>query len=93
MHYPEIQFNTGQAEYRFVADHGTLARRFQVGDEVAILYPVDNPTNARVADAMGLWGRALVLGGTGLLFGLIGLVYVKGFGAAQNRTQRGGRSF
>lgn len=98
IHYPEIRFATSGAEYRFVANHGTHTRRFEVGDEVEILYPAENPTNARLADTMGLWGRALVLGGTGLLFGLIGLVYVKGFGAAKKNggrrsARRGGRAF
>ncbi len=39
-----------------------------VGEERELRYLPDDPASARVASLMGLWGRGIVLAGTGLLF-------------------------
>lgn len=81
VYYPVITFETREGrEVTFEADQGRLQRTYSVGETVAVLYPVEEPEGARVRDLFGLWGRALVLGGTGLLFALIGVIYVRGFG-------------
>jgi len=39
-----------------------------VGEERELLFLPGNPSAARIASLMGVWGRGIVLAGTGLLF-------------------------
>jgi hypothetical protein len=50
--------------------------RFQVGQEVDVLYNPHNPHDARINQWMNLYFVPVLLGGLGLLFGSIGVIIV-----------------
>lgn len=50
--------------------------RFQVGQEIDVLYNPENPHNARINNRLNLYFLPALLGGLGLLFGGMGIIIV-----------------
>jgi hypothetical protein len=74
--YPVVEFTTADGEIvRFRSSTGSNPPRFEVGEEVEVLYDPLLPENARVSSFVDLWLFPTILlafGGIFLLFGLIG---------------------
>ncbi len=74
---PVYQFNTLDGQSIVTQDSlSTNPPKFQVGQEVDILYTIENPQNARISKLMNLYFLPALLGGLGLIFGCIGMAFV-----------------
>lgn len=70
---PVLTFTTERGEtIRFVSSSGSRPPGYSKGEEVAIWYRPAEPQNASVDGFFSLWGGALILGGLGSVFLLIG---------------------
>jgi hypothetical protein len=74
--YPVVEFTTAEGEtIEFRSSTGSNPPRFEVGEEVEVLYDPLLPENARVSSFVDLWLFPTILlafGGVFLLFGVIG---------------------
>jgi hypothetical protein len=74
---PVYQFKT--LEGKAIVIHDSLSSnppRFQVGQEVDVLYESGNPQKARINKWMNLYFVPVLLGGMGLIFGGVGIAIV-----------------
>ena len=70
--HPKASFTASDGkEYTFVSTLGSSIRSNFVGENVKILYPLGNPSKARIASFMDFWGIPLIAFGFGSIsFGL-----------------------
>lgn len=86
LYYPRIEYKHPSAgRIVFTARAGANPPTIDAGETVDVLYDPRNPKVHRIENFWEIWGRALIVGGTGLGFALVGLVYFAGFGALKDR--------
>jgi hypothetical protein len=51
-----------------------LARRHAVGDDVEVIYPPDDPENAKLNNFLSVWGWTILFGGGGTVLAGAGIV-------------------
>lgn len=74
---PVYQFRTFDGQNIVIQDSlSSNPPRFQVGQEIEVLYDPGNPQKARLNKWMNLYFVPLLLGGIGLIFGGVGLAIV-----------------
>lgn len=70
---PAVRFADDRGERQeFVSNHSSNPPAYSKGENVEVLYAPDNPGDAIIDDFWGRWGIVAILGGTGLIFSLIG---------------------
>lgn len=73
VYYPRVRYVTRSGEtVEFTAAVGSSPPSFDVGEEVSVLYDPAAPEEARIDTFFQLWFGAVILGGIGLVFTLIG---------------------
>ncbi len=79
-YYPTVEFfPQGSSPVRFESPAGLTGVVYLVGEEVPVRFRPGRPEGAVIDSFLGIFGRSLVLGGSGLLFILFGFVATKGF--------------
>ena len=74
---PVYQFRTLDGQNIVIQDSlSSNPPRFQVGQEIDVLYESGNPQKARINKWMNLYFVPVLLGGLGLIFGVVGIVLV-----------------
>ena len=74
---PVYQFRTLDGQTIVIQDSlSSNPPRFQVGQEINILYESGNPQKARINKWMNLYFAPVLLGGMGLIFGGVGVAIV-----------------
>ena len=74
---PVYQFVTSDGQSIVKADSiSSNPPRFQVGQEIDVLYESGNPQKARINKWMNLYFVPVLLGGMGLIFGGVGIAIV-----------------
>ena len=74
---PVYQFRTLDGQNIVIQDSlSSNPPRFQVGQEIDVLYESGNPQKARINKWMNLYFVPVLLGGLGLIFGEIGRAHV-----------------
>ena len=74
---PVYQFKTLDGQNIVIQDSvSTNPPRFQVGQEIDVLYESGNPQKARINKWMNLYFAPVLLGGMGLIFGGVGIAIV-----------------
>jgi len=74
---PVYQFRTLDGQTIMIQDSlSSNPPRFQVGQEIDVLYESGNPQKARINKWMNLYFVPVLLGGIGLIFGGVGMVIV-----------------
>lgn len=79
-YYPVVQFRTDAGEtVEFHGSKGSSSPAYRRGARVAILYPAETPTDAKIESFGALWGAPLILSGLGTVFTLIaaGFLYIR----------------
>ena len=92
---PEVKFRTEDGrEVRFTSSVSSKPPSYDVGETVEVLYRPDRPEDAEVDALMTLWFGAILLGGMGSVFSLVGAALVFGWGrrAADPRLKLTGMS-
>jgi hypothetical protein len=73
VYYPHVRYVTRSGEtVEFTASVGSSPPAFDVGEPVSVLYDPAAPQEARIDTFFQLWFGSLILGGTGLVFIVIG---------------------
>jgi hypothetical protein len=73
IYYPHVQYLTRSGEtVEFSGAVGSSPPAFEIGEAVSVLYDPVAPQEARIDTFFQLWFGALILGGIGLVFTLIG---------------------
>jgi hypothetical protein len=86
LYYPRIEYKHPVAgRIVFTARAGANPPTYEAGQTIDVLYDPRNPEEHRIESFWEIWGRSLIVGGTGLGFALVGLVYFVGFGAIKDR--------
>jgi hypothetical protein len=76
-YYPEVEFKTREGqEVVFFSSTGSNPASYSVGEKVVVLYEPENPTNAEIKSFFSLWAGALIVGGIGVVFFLVGGIMV-----------------
>jgi hypothetical protein len=74
---PIYQFKTLDGQSIVIQDSlSSNPPRFQVGQEIDVLYETGNPQKARINKWMNLYFVPVLLGGMGLIFGGVGIAIV-----------------
>ena len=74
---PVYQFRTLDGQNIVIQDSlSSNPPRFQVGQEIDVLYESGNPQKARINKWMNLYFVPVLLGGMGLIFGVVGIAIV-----------------
>jgi len=74
---PVYQFRTLDGQNIVIQDSlSSNPPRFQVGQEIDVLYESGNPQKARINKWMNLYFVPVLLGGIGLIFGVVGIAIV-----------------
>jgi len=74
---PVYQFRTLDGQNIVIQDClSSNPPRFQVGQEIDVLYESGNPQKARINKWMNLYFVPVLLGGIGLIFGVVGIAIV-----------------
>lgn len=85
-YYPVVEFSTPNGrQVEFQSNSGSSPPSYNQGEQVSVLYEPSNPEAAKINGFFSLWGGALIVGGIGSVFGLIGcgiMAYV----ALKNRS-------
>jgi len=85
-YYPVVQFAAaGGREIEFQARTGSNPPSYSQGEQVTVLYDPSSPEAAKINGFFSLWGAALIVGGIGSVFGLVGGGMLA-YGAVKNRT-------
>lgn len=72
-YYPMVEFHTRTNErIEFLSSSGTNPPSYRKGEKVEVLYLPNEPQNAFIKGFFSLWGAALIIGGVGGMFLLIG---------------------
>ena len=69
---PVVRFQHGAQRIEFTSPTSSSPPGYQVGETVPVLYLETNPYAAKLNSFFSLWGGALILGGLGAVFLLIG---------------------
>jgi Protein of unknown function (DUF3592) len=78
-YFPKVRFQTASGrEFTFESEMGSSPEAGRIGDTVAVRYRPDQPESAEIDSFMSLWGVALLSGGLGLVFLLVGLGILAG---------------
>ena len=81
LYYPVVEYYSQDGERHVVTGRAARMRRvYELGEPVGVLMSPDQPANARINTAFGVWGSAIILGGLGALFVVISLLAPHGFG-------------
>lgn len=73
-YYPEVTFTAQDGrEFRFMNNSGSNPASFDEGETVGVLYPPENPQDARIDAFFSMWGGVLICGLIGAVFSCIGL--------------------
>ena len=73
-YYPIVQFKTSQGELiEFTSRYGGKPPAFSTGEVVSVLYDPTAPEKARINTFFSLWLGAMIVGGLGIIFTLVGL--------------------
>lgn len=90
LYYPRIEYKHPSAgRVVFTARAGANPPAFDEGESVDVLYDPRDSRVHRIESFWEIWGRALIVGGTGLGFALVGFVYFAGFGALKDKRDSG----
>jgi hypothetical protein len=74
---PIVSFTTHSGEtIRFTSHVGSNRPRFDIGQEVAVVYDPNHPQHATIPSFIVFWFAALLFGGIGALFVVAGLFVV-----------------
>ncbi|NMG31146.1 DUF3592 domain-containing protein [Aromatoleum evansii] len=78
-YFPTVKFRivTGR-EITFQSAMGSSQDAGRIGDSVVVRYRADQPHIAEIDRFMPLWGQALLFGGLGLVFLVVGLGILTG---------------
>ena len=72
-YYPLVQFITSDGQQvEFQTNSGSNPPLYDQGERVSVLYEPSSPQAAKIDGFFSLWGGALIVGGIGLVFALIG---------------------
>lgn len=72
-YYPVVVFrDTSGREVEFQSSTGSNPASYSRGERVSVLYESSSPEGARINSFFSLWGGAIIVGGLGLIFSLIG---------------------
>lgn len=76
---PVVRFTseTGE-EIEFVSSSGSNPPSYSKGEKVEVLYLLHQPAQARINSFFSLWGGAVILGGLGGVFALVGTGIILG---------------
>jgi hypothetical protein len=69
---PVVEYQVGGQTYRIQGQVSSSSPAYAVGESVDVLYQPDRPAEGRIDSFAEKWLAALVFGGGGLLFTLIG---------------------
>jgi hypothetical protein len=77
---PIVQFVHGPVLIEFSGSFASNPPSYHVGETVPVLYLESDPYDARIDSFLSLWGGALIIGGLGSIFLLVGGgLLVKGY--------------
>jgi len=72
-YYPVVVFQDSNGrEVEFQSNSGSNPASYSRGERISVLYETSAPESARINGFFSLWGGAIIVGGLGLVFGLIG---------------------
>lgn len=72
-YYPVVVFRDASGrQVEFKSNSGTNPPSYTRGERVEVLYEPGEPEAARINGFFSLWGAAIIVGGLGLVFGLVG---------------------
>jgi hypothetical protein len=72
-YYPVVQFTAASGrEIEFQSSSGSNPPSYNRGEQVSVFYEPSNPDDAMIDGFFSLWGAALIVGGIGSVFALIG---------------------
>lgn len=66
------------SKFGYIQNRWGLAPHYAVGDTVEVIFPAEDPQNARLNDIFSLWGWTVLLGGGGLVLMIAGVVLWRG---------------
>ena len=70
---PVVQFTTQSGkEIEFTSSTGSNPASYSRGEKVEVLYQLESPEKAKINGFFSLWGAAVIVGGIGAIFFLIG---------------------
>ncbi|WP_206613484.1 DUF3592 domain-containing protein [Parahaliea mediterranea] len=70
---PVVTFTSADGrKVEFTSSSGSNPPSFHRGEKVTVLYRPETPERARIESFFSLWGLALILGGMGTIFTLVG---------------------
>lgn len=85
-YYPVIEFTAASGRrVEFQSNSGSNPPSYNRGEQVSVFYEPSNPEAAKIDGFFSLWGAALIVGGIGSVFGVIG-VGMLAYGAMRNRS-------
>jgi hypothetical protein len=88
-YYPIVEYVGPDGLIRqFEGRAGSQRQIYSVDETVSILVRDGNPESARINSFFNVWGRAIVTGGLGVIFLLVGFLSPLGFGGSE---RHGGR--
>ena len=71
---PVVNFKTENGELtEFISSTGSNPASYSKGEQVKILYLATDPQSAKIKGFFSIWGAAIILGGIGCVFFLVGL--------------------
>lgn len=77
--YPTVEFTVDGRRYSFQSSTGSNPPSYKKGESVPVAYDPDDPSNARIASFWAAFLAPLIVGGLGVVFTPIGVVFfVKG---------------
>lgn len=89
LYYPRIEFkHPVEGRLVFTGRAGTNPPTFDEGETVTVYYHPEKPQIHVIGSFWEIWGRTIIVGGTGLGFALVGVVYFAGFGAIKDKRRR-----
>ncbi|WP_206196659.1 DUF3592 domain-containing protein [Zooshikella ganghwensis] len=85
---PVIEFKTKEGDLvEFTSSTGSNPPSYSRGETVDVLYQESMPGNAKINSFFSLWGLAVIVGGMGAVFFLIGFLIIL-FGSLKNRKRK-----
>lgn len=72
-YYPVVVFQDSNGrEVEFQSNSGSNPAPYNRGERISVLYETSAPERARINGFFSLWGAAMIVGGLGLAFALVG---------------------
>ena len=82
---PVVEFKADDGSLiEFTSGAGSNPPSYSKGETVEVLYQQDSPEQAKINSFFSLWGAALILGGMGLIFFIVGFSMIV-FGRLRNK--------